>query len=199
QVVQKKLLKPFFDSVEKNPLTEEQVSACICMDSSVQIVEAAGSGKTSTMVAKAGYALHQKLFKGRQILILAFNSDAAQQLRDRVKARLADQKGVDEINVDTFHGFGLHVIASASGEKPRLAPWLEGSGQDVEMIAKIIKELADKDPQFNNDWNIFRVIYGRHIGRRGAPSEPDAYENGRRGHRTANGDVVKSKEERLIA
>lgn len=199
RAIQKKLLKPLFDSVEKNPLTEEQINACICMDSSVQIVAAAGSGKTSTMVAKAGYALQQKLAKGSQILILAFNRDAAQELRYRVKARLADFEGADEIKVETFSAFGLHVIATASGEKPSLAPWLEQSGQDVEMIGKIIKDLSDRDPKFHNNWNIFRVVYGRDIGRRGAASEPDAYDKGRVGHRTANGDIVKSKEERLIA
>lgn len=199
RVMQKKLLKPFFDSIEKNPLTEEQINACICMDSSVQIVAAAGSGKTSTMVAKAGYALHQKLAKGNQILLLAFNRDAAQELRDRVKDRLTDFDGANEIKVETFSAFGLHVIATASGEKPFLAPWLEQSGKDVEMIGKIIKELSDRDPKFHMDWNIFRLVYGREIGQRGAPSEPDAYENGRRGYRTANGDIVKSKEERLIA
>lgn len=199
RVMQKKLLKPLFDSVEKNPLTEEQINACICMDSSVQIVAAAGSGKTSTMVAKAGYALHQKLVNGSQILFLAFNTNAVQELKDRVKARLVNFEGADEIRVDTFHGFGLHVIATGSGEKPSLAPWLEQSGQDVEMIGKIIKDLSDRNPKFHIDWNIFRLVYGRDIGRRGAASEPDAYENGRRGHRTANGDIVKSKEERLIA
>jgi DNA helicase-4 len=199
RTLQKGLLKPFFDSVETNPLTEEQINACICMDSSVQIVAAAGSGKTSTMVAKAGYAMHQKLAKGNQILLLAFNRDAVQELRDRVKSRLTDFDGADEIKVENFHAFGLHVIATASGEKPSLAPWLEQSGQDVEMISKIIKDLSDQDPKFHMDWNIFRLVFGRDIGRRGTPSEPDAYENGRRGHRTANGDIVKSKEERLIA
>ena len=36
--------KRFFDTVEKNPLTEEQIRACICMDESVLVVAAAGSG-----------------------------------------------------------------------------------------------------------------------------------------------------------
>jgi DNA helicase-4 len=56
---QKERLKPFFDTVEKNPLTDDQMDGCICMDDAVQIVAAAGSGKTSTMVARVGYALHE--------------------------------------------------------------------------------------------------------------------------------------------
>lgn len=56
---QKVVRKDFFDTVEKNPLTDEQIHACICMDDAVLVVAAAGSGKTSTMVAKTGYALHE--------------------------------------------------------------------------------------------------------------------------------------------
>ncbi|EUC20704.1 DNA/RNA helicase superfamily I [Paraburkholderia hospita] len=44
--------KELFDRVEKNPLTEEQARAVVCFDNRVQLVAAAGSGKTSTMAAK---------------------------------------------------------------------------------------------------------------------------------------------------
>ncbi|MGO7360572.1 UvrD-helicase domain-containing protein [Rhizobium ruizarguesonis] len=48
------------------------------MDQCVQIVAAAGSGKTSTMVSKTGYALLEGLATAHEILLLAFNADAAQ-------------------------------------------------------------------------------------------------------------------------
>lgn len=48
-------LKPFFDTVEKSPLTQEQTKAVVCFDNRVLLVASAGSGKTSTMVAKAGH------------------------------------------------------------------------------------------------------------------------------------------------
>ncbi|MGO7358869.1 helicase IV [Rhizobium ruizarguesonis] len=192
-------LKLFFDTVEKNPLTEEQIRACVCMDQCVQIVAAAGSGKTSTMVAKTGYALLEGLATAHEILLLAFNADAAQQLSVRVKDRLSNFEGVHEITAKTFHAFGLDVIASATGQKPSLAPWLENPGQDIEMIMTIINELSQRDPHFAHDWNIFRTIFGRDLGLWNMPAQPDAYGSGRRGFRTANGEIVKSKEERLIA
>src|SRR5690606_7486878 len=77
---QKGVLKGFFDTVEKNPLTDEQIHACVCMDDNVLIVAAAGSGKTSTMVAKTGYVLRMGLARPEQILLLAFNRDAADEL-----------------------------------------------------------------------------------------------------------------------
>lgn len=45
--------RPFFDSIEKTPLTDEQARAVVCFDNRVQVVAAAGSGKTSVMVARA--------------------------------------------------------------------------------------------------------------------------------------------------
>jgi DNA helicase IV len=86
--------KRFFDTVEKNPLTEEQIRACICMDESVLVVAAAGSGKTSTMVAKAGYILAEGLAQPDQILLLAFNRAAADEVGERIAERL---KGVPNI------------------------------------------------------------------------------------------------------
>lgn len=45
--------KAFFEKIEKSPLTQEQRQAVVCFDSRVLLVASAGSGKTSTMVAKA--------------------------------------------------------------------------------------------------------------------------------------------------
>lgn len=83
-VRQRKARKDFFDTVEKNPLTAEQVDACICMDDNVMVVAAAGSGKTSTMVAKAGYVISEGLAQPGEILMLAFNSAAANHVCSHV-------------------------------------------------------------------------------------------------------------------
>lgn len=64
--------RQFFDQVEKQPLTTEQAEAVVCFDSRVLLVASAGSGKTSTMVAKAGYALKNGYFDAEKMLLLAF-------------------------------------------------------------------------------------------------------------------------------
>ena len=196
---QKERLKDFFDTVEKNPLTEEQIKACVCMDHHVQIVAAAGSGKTSTMVAKAGYTLREGLAQGNQILLLAFNANAAKELAERTQERLASLTGASEITAKTFHKFGLDVIGKATGKKPSLAPWLDYPGDDVKMIVGIINELCEQDRKFRHDWDLYRTVFGRDVGNRNEVAEPDAYSDGRYGFRTAQGEVVKSKEERQIA
>jgi len=190
--------KAFFDTVEKNPLTEEQAHACICMDDSVLIVAAAGSGKTSTMVAKTGYALHEGLATPDQILLLAFNRDAANELGERVAEQLKSVPDIDKVKSQTFHGFGLEVIGATTGKKPTLAPWVE-SGRDLQEMADIIQFLCERDGNFKHEWDIFRTVYARDIGKLGEPAEPEILRDGVRGFLTANNDVVKSKEERLIA
>ena len=190
--------KPFFDTVEKNPLTEEQAHACICMDDSVLIVAAAGSGKTSTMVAKTGYVLHEGLATPDQILLLAFNRDAANELGERVAVQLKSVPDIEKVKSQTFHGFGLEVIGVSTGKKPTLAPWVE-SGQDLQEMAEIIEFLCGQDAGFKREWDIFRTVYARDLGKLGGTSEPEILRDGVRGFLTANNEVVKSKEERQIA
>ncbi len=197
-VRQRQARKTFFDTVEKNPLTEEQVQACICMDDNVMVVAAAGSGKTSTMVAKAGYVLGEGLANADQILMLAFNAAAAKELGERVAVRLKDVPGIDGITSQTFHAFGLNVIGAATGQKPRLAPWVD-RGEEGKVMTDIAKHLISTDKQFARDWDMFRTIYGREmrLGRIG--SEPDGWDGSKRGLVTSSGAVVRSDEERRIA
>ncbi|MFK3844752.1 UvrD-helicase domain-containing protein [Stenotrophomonas sp. NPDC078853] len=191
----------FFAKVEKNPLTEEQIHACICMDDAVMVVAAAGSGKTSTMVAKTGYALHQGLATPEQILLLAFNKATAEEVGQRIAEQLKGVPQVEKVRSNTFHAFGTDVIAKATGKKPSLAPWVDPSnpGGDVREVGDIIRTLSEQDKAFKRDWDLFRVVYARDVGKWNEPDVPDAYANGVRGFRTARGEVVKSKEERTIA
>ncbi|WNF11721.1 UvrD-helicase domain-containing protein [Stenotrophomonas geniculata] len=191
----------FFNTVERNPLTEEQIHACICMDDAVMVVAAAGSGKTSTMVAKTGYALHRGLAKPDQILLLAFNKATAEEVGVRIAEQLKEVPQVERVRSSTFHAFGIDVIAKATGKKPSLAPWVDpgNPGADVREVGDIIQMLCDQDKAFKRDWDLFRTVYARDVGKWGQPDEPEAYGNGVRGFRTARGEVVKSKEERTIS
>lgn len=198
---QKIVRKDFFAKVEKNPLTDEQIHACVCMDDAVMVVAAAGSGKTSTMVAKTGYVLHEGLATPEQILLLAFNRATADEVGQRIAEQLKGVPQVDKVRSNTFHAFGIDVIGKATGKKPSLAPWVDPSnpGADVREVGDIIRMLSEQDMTFKRDWELFRTVYARDVGKWGQPDEPEAYANGVRGFRTARGEVVKSKEERTIA
>lgn len=194
--------KTFFDEVEKSPLTDEQARAVVCFDNRVQVIAAAGSGKTSTMVAKAGYALHRRLIAADRILLLAFNAEAARELQQRVLDRLLPLGlPAKQIVARTFHGFGLDVVGGATGKKPSLAPWLENGG-DLHMLMTIVDGLKDSSAAFRANWDLFRVVLARDLPEFGHENEaPEDWDRNTKatGFRTLGGEIVKSQGERVIA
>lgn len=196
-------LRSFFDNVERSPLTEEQTLAVVCFDNRVQLVAAAGSGKTSTMIAKAGYAVYRGIVSPDQVLMLAFNSKAASELQERITERLAPLGlAADRIVARTFHSFGLAVIGQATGRKPSLAPWVERPGGDIEKLAQIVDLLRDGDEEFRTEWDLFRMVFSRELPEFGEEeNEPDGWDAAQRreGFRTLQNEVVKSQGERMIA
>lgn len=194
--------RPFFDTVEKSPLSREQAAAVICFDNRVLLIASAGSGKTSTMVAKAGYALSKGYFEADKILMLAFNDDAAKELGARTTARLAPLGlPAESVNAKTFHAFGREVIGLATGKKPSVASWLD-KGRDVEALALMVDEIKDSDPGFRTSWDMFRLVFAQDLPRFGhEAANPDAWdrENNVQGFRTLNNEVVKSRGELVIA
>jgi DNA helicase-4 len=192
--------REFFDRIEKSPLSEEQARAVVCFDSRVHLLAAAGSGKTSVMVARAAYAVARGFVRPERVLLLAFNQGAASELQNRVEEQFA-AAGIPSAGVraSTFHAFGLDVIGRATGRKPRLAPWLD-SGQDMKMMEQIVDKLRDVDKSFRFKWDLFRFMFAS------APTDldggtPDAYDPSTRcsGFRTFNCEIVRSAGERMIA
>lgn len=190
----------FFDSIERSPLTEEQGRAVIVFDNRVQLIAAAGSGKTSVMVARAAYAVSRGFIEPERILLLAFNRAAADELGQRVRERFA-AAGITSVGVkaSTFHSFGLEVIGKATGRKPRLAPWLEGGG-DLRMVHEIVDQLRDSSKEFRYKWDLYRLLFAD-LAPTPSGGDPDGYDaaSSRTGIRTFKGDLVKSHGERLVA
>jgi DNA helicase-4 len=191
--------KAFFDTIEKSPLTEEQANAVICMDNRVQLLAAAGSGKTSVMISRAAYAVDRGFIAPERILLLAFNKNAATELEERIKDRFS-HAGINSTGVKaaTFHSFGLNLIGRATGRKPRLASWLENSGEHKK-VEEIVDRLRDSTPEFRYKWDLYRLIFAN------APTGltdgvPDGFDTTvKQGFNTLDGKVVRSHGERLIA
>jgi len=192
----------FLEKIEKTRLTDEQAKSVICFDNRVMSIAAAGSGKTSTMVAKAGYALHRGITSADKILMLAFNSRAAEELQERANERLA-QFGVraGTVKAQTFHGFGLSVLGRATGKKPSLASWVEKK-KELEKLAELIDGLKDSDATFRTQWDLFRLVLGRDVPTvdegNAKPVEKNAKTKPPKFY-TLNGEYVRSHGERMIA
>ncbi len=192
--------RSFFDQIEQQPLSIEQSNAVIAFDNRVQVVAAAGSGKTSVMVARAAYAVNRGFIAPERILLLAFNKAAADELQERVQKRLTTA-GIDStrIRASTFHSFGLDIIGQKTGARPRAASWLE-NGQDTGVIQQIVDQLRDSSAEFRYKWDLYRLLFAN-VASTPDGGDHDHYDRETRetGYKTFDGKYVRSHGERLIA
>ncbi|MDA5493075.1 DNA helicase IV [Yersinia intermedia] len=114
----------FFQSVEASPLNESQSRAVVNGEDAVLVLAGAGSGKTSVLVARAGWLLRRNEALPEQILLLAFGHQAADEMNHRIKQRLA----VDDIQAKTFHALALQIIQQGSRKTPIISK-LESDSQ----------------------------------------------------------------------
>ncbi|CAG0931689.1 DNA helicase IV [Rhodocyclaceae bacterium] len=201
--------KIFFDSVEKTPLTDEQRRAAIVMEDRNLLIAAAGSGKTSSVVGKVGYALLRGYATPDQILVLAFNNHAAKELEERINERLASILNGSNVKVKTFHALGLEIIAEVENAKPTVPDFAGDSGGGRKLIDELIQHLISTDRTFATEWALFRAVFLRSAKDPTKFSsveewhqyvkETGDYIEGRNGYQTLNGELVKSQGELAIA
>jgi DNA helicase-4 len=104
----------FFAGIESSPLNPAQARAVVNGEHSLLVLAGAGSGKTSVLVARAGWLLARGEAAPDQILLLAFGRKAAQEMDERIEARLHTQ----DITARTFHALALHIIQQGSKKVP---------------------------------------------------------------------------------
>ncbi|NIY47079.1 DNA helicase IV [Cedecea colo] len=107
----------FFQRVESSPLNPSQARAVVNGEDSLLVLAGAGSGKTSVLVARAGWLLQRGEATEDQILLLAFGRQAAQEMDQRIAERLH----TDAITARTFHALALHIIQQGGRKSPRIS------------------------------------------------------------------------------
>ena len=107
----------FFQTVETSPLNESQSRAVVNGEDAVLVLAGAGSGKTSVLVARAGWLLLRKEAEPEQILLLAFGRKAAEEMNERIEERL----GSVAIQAKTFHALALQIIQQGSRKAPTIS------------------------------------------------------------------------------
>ena len=188
--------REFFDRIEKVPLTDEQRLACVVCDDRQLLVAAAGSGKSSTLVAKIGYLLEKGWAKPAELLALAFNKAAAQELTERCRRQLAQYPDHEQIQVQTFHGFGYDLIGKSRGKKPRLSSAASDERMRLRLIRSLVQDaISSGDPVMEAS---YRILQTRIVGYEAAVTE--VVEGSPRDPMTTlRGEKVKSREELKIA
>lgn len=142
----------FFSNLDGRSLSDQQREACIRLEDNNLLVASAGSGKSTTMVGKVAYVLEKGLVAADEILVLAFNKTAA----DELKERIAKQLGVDEADlkcrVTTFHALGRAIIEEVEGRPPQLASWVEHPAGEAKVLEGIVQRLIQTDSVFAGQW-----------------------------------------------
>jgi DNA helicase-4 len=138
---QTRLFQAFFDTVESNPLTESQRNACIIDEQHNLVLAGAGTGKTSTMIGRAGYLMNACLAKPEQILMLTFARKAAEEMSEHIQAKL----GVPNLTVKTFHSLGKHIISQVEGVVPAIDKMAEDDTLRAAFVDQQIQQLLTDD------------------------------------------------------
>lgn len=177
------------------PLNAEQIDAILYDEHRSLVVAGAGTGKTSTIVAKARWILAQRLTASSRIRILAFNRKAAQEIGERLGEEVSED-GVSS----TFHSLGLDLVARARHRKPRLTALEEDQRLMQSFLRKCIGE-GLKTPKVANHVIEF-LAYFRYPEPNPVPVEK-SHEANRwaEGHdiRSLTGVMLRSNSEAIIA
>ena len=179
--------------VLSSPPTAEQAQAIATDEDATLVLAGAGTGKTAVITGKVAHLVRNRGVPPRQILVLAFNRKAAEEIRQRLPDDLAGA------HVSTFHAFGRRVIAGVEAA-PTLSTLAEDEAMLPAVIDRILVDLVD-DPRQSR---VLADFITRH--RAGYRSQFEFktpgqyYDHVRRIElRTLSGDLVKSFEELAIA
>jgi len=136
----------FFDTIEKRPLTDNQRLACVTNDDHNLVVAGAGTGKTATLVGKAGFLVEANIAKASNVLLLAFGNKAAAEMNERIRTRIPTIG--EDFTASTFHGLGNEILANHFGFKKAVNPFTEQQYQFSQFLNQTLDKLAAEDESY---------------------------------------------------
>lgn len=139
---QKQEHKEYFDTLLTYPLDEQQRDAIVTLGENVLVIAAAGSGKTSTIVAKTHYLVNKLNVDPRRILVVTYTRKAAEELQTRV--------GVAGVECTTFHKHAIDTIARIVGEKPSIC--------ESNLLNKLFDSLIHQNSTIESAFFLFQTV-----------------------------------------
>lgn len=179
------------------PLTEEQLRACARPERHRLIRARAGSGKTRTLAALAALSIHDESLCPDQVLVLAFNNQAAKEIGERIR----EAATIDSFrNARTFHSLAWR-LADHSGrdlifDDGNLSPSRRKQSGFMERLIESIMNPAFRETLYE----FFRRELEQ-LDRLGSGLSKEEYVAFRRSltDYTLGGESVKSNGEKFIA
>ena len=135
-------IRPWAESHFEHPLTQAQRRSIVTDEDNTLVVAGAGSGKTTTILAKAAYLLERGLARPDQILVLAFNRSVADELEKKFEGL-----GLPGVEVSTFHAKGYSILGHFEGRKPAVSA-LAMSGPERTRLLRSTLESGLKEDSF---------------------------------------------------
>jgi len=113
---QKVSYKKRFDSLMKNPLTDQQRTAILHDEDNSLIIAGAGTGKTTTIMGKIAYLLENNLATKDEILLISFTKASVKDMQKDLRELELDT----DLNVKTFNSLGNGIIGEVEDGMPEL-------------------------------------------------------------------------------
>ena len=176
-----------------NPLTNEHTESVATDEDVTLVLAGAGTGKTSVIVGKVVHLVRNQGVSPDEILVLAFNRKATDEIAGRLEGDLSTA------HVHTFHRFGRRVIAEVEKARPTMARFV-GESELSGTLKGILDELLDDPQQSDATANFIASYHGAYESAFDfvTQDEYDAYIRSVE-LRTLSGARVKSFEELEIA
>ena len=188
----------FFDKIESMPLTAQQRLAVIRNNDLNLVLAAAGTGKTSVIVAKALDLIDSNHAKADQILILAYNKAASKELQERIISRgsLMKISEKDCPTASTFHALGKKILTK-SNQPSAISVFAEDQIKLEMWVTQWLINYIKSSPE---SLKIFIELFHQPINPFdfSTKEEYDAYVRDNE-YRTLQGELVRGYQELLIA
>ncbi len=125
-------------------LNDPQLRAVKQTEGPVLILAGAGTGKTRTITARIAYLVAEGV-PASQILAVTFTNKAAEEMRERVAAAVATEKGAG-VTISTFHALCVRILRQdieQLGYKKNFTIYDQGDATGL--VRQIINRIAAKD------------------------------------------------------
>ena len=143
----------FFKDNFSPPLTENQKIAVVVDRGNNLIISGAGTGKTTTIIAKILFLLKSKNSRQDEMLVIVFTNSAGDELRERLNEKI----GKNRIEISTLHAFGKKIIQAVEHKKTHTASFLNEQNNTYRYIEKIIIDLCSENNTFKKNFVDFFI------------------------------------------
>lgn len=94
--------------MEKNNAQEEIIHT---VNGQLLVVACPGSGKTTTLLRRIHYMIHEAKIPAQQILMVTFSSAAAKEMKTRYQKKF----GMDAVTFSTIHSMCMSILKKFGG------------------------------------------------------------------------------------